>query len=810
MPSITSYDLGSTARISGEMRDFGGYPLDPDVVLFSVKAPSAPTGVTYEYRLHEQLVRDSMGNYHVDLPCAEPGMWYYRWETPGTGQGAKEGQFYVKESVVGTAVMQLPPVQPTPSPAVTPYYIDAIDDFGVDPNGVNPIDDALQAMYSEAAGKPIFFGPGNFRMGRTGKYTTDSTAVFTPGVKIQGAGMGITTFISDIPTGGPALGVDTSITRRVQLDGWFKDFSITPSASDYDNSDAFEMRRGFMYTMERLHIHGFKRDGIRYKSTEGDGDACNTLAHKMLRIEQNRRWGIHLEMDPGFNEVGLIGLEHVFFQYNGLLPPIYNPNTLYAAGTIVTYSATNVYLMSGNILVGGEIRFYRASQLAQAIVPTNTNFWQEIIPGGSMKWKGQMLKLVSTAFVLSQCCGLYIPGGAGLANTVKGEVVTFENGSGRDIAVEGCQSFKIEQLHLYHNVSGPAYPVAVDFDAATAKYGSLPSAVTDIEIQRAYIRFTAESTNVTAFRNNGGVGALPREKIRVRDSMWNNWHPEVGQVRFAGNWVWDIRPGQCEFGCIDLNTAYFRAGPGGNVFPIQRNAAGGEWEMACLDGTVYANGLSYNVGTAGLAGLTTHFMYVADIGNVYTLEPSTVVPVKDPQTGMWVKTGDSTRALVGMFRTDINGKMLPNRPMLTRSWWSPMSVSDRLLAAATYTIPTSGAFAEISNTMRLEALLWAGETFDVTVEGSASTDAANGGVITGIGFDGGNPVASCRGRYPTASTAGIYIPVNCRAIGNGLAMGYHYATPMALCDSAANAYWVGSGVNQSLSIAGTIGLRGLV
>lgn len=70
-----------------------GAPLDPDTVRFKVKPPSGEV-VVYEYETDEELVRDSAGNYHVDVTLDERGLWLHEWE--GVGHGVEYGELMVE------------------------------------------------------------------------------------------------------------------------------------------------------------------------------------------------------------------------------------------------------------------------------------------------------------------------------------------------------------------------------------------------------------------------------------------------------------------------------------------------------------------------------------------------------------------------------------------------------------------------------------------------------------------------------------------------------------------------------------------
>jgi hypothetical protein len=78
-------------------KNAAGTEIDPTGVEFRYTPPSGVT-VGLVYGVDAELVRDSLGNYHVDIDADESGPWYYRWIGAGTGQGAENLQFFVKPS----------------------------------------------------------------------------------------------------------------------------------------------------------------------------------------------------------------------------------------------------------------------------------------------------------------------------------------------------------------------------------------------------------------------------------------------------------------------------------------------------------------------------------------------------------------------------------------------------------------------------------------------------------------------------------------------------------------------------------------
>lgn len=89
------YDKGDVVRVSGAFTNLASAAIDPDVVLFAFRRPDN-TGAIYTYGTDAQLVKDSTGNYHVDLDADQVGTYYYRMYSTGTGKAAEESSFLVE------------------------------------------------------------------------------------------------------------------------------------------------------------------------------------------------------------------------------------------------------------------------------------------------------------------------------------------------------------------------------------------------------------------------------------------------------------------------------------------------------------------------------------------------------------------------------------------------------------------------------------------------------------------------------------------------------------------------------------------
>lgn len=93
-----SYDLGDSVRVTASFADPDtGDAVDPDTVGFKYKDPLGEV-TTLVYGDGARIVKDSTGNYHVDVDANLAGRWYYRFYSTGAGQAATEQAFTVQRS----------------------------------------------------------------------------------------------------------------------------------------------------------------------------------------------------------------------------------------------------------------------------------------------------------------------------------------------------------------------------------------------------------------------------------------------------------------------------------------------------------------------------------------------------------------------------------------------------------------------------------------------------------------------------------------------------------------------------------------
>ena len=93
-----TYYEGELVRVRAIFKTQAGVLIDPNIVNLSHRDPF-PTTRILVYLTDVEVIRDSEGNYHVDIDANLPGLWTYRWWSTGLGQAAVERTFNVTAAV---------------------------------------------------------------------------------------------------------------------------------------------------------------------------------------------------------------------------------------------------------------------------------------------------------------------------------------------------------------------------------------------------------------------------------------------------------------------------------------------------------------------------------------------------------------------------------------------------------------------------------------------------------------------------------------------------------------------------------------
>jgi hypothetical protein len=189
----------------------------------------------------------------------------------------------------------------------------------------------------------------------------------------------------------------------------------------------------------------------------------------------------------------------------------------------------------------------------------------------------------------------------------------------------------------------------------------------------------------------------------------------------------------------------------------------------------------------GLSANTTYNIYAYLDSGVLTLEASATGHAVQAGTGVEIKSGDPSRTLVGMARTNGSTAWVDSATQrLVRSWFnSPAIELESALAASRSTQSTS--YVDInSGELQCGFLVWAGEipvsSFSAFL---SSNQAVNTNAYAAIGFDGTTPEVEL---FTPGTATFANVNLNCGSVvaKPGLSEGYHYVTGLMKIGNASS------------------------
>jgi hypothetical protein len=91
------YDIGDLVRFSVAFADLSGAAADPTSVTVKIKDPAGEEAA-YVHGVDAEVIRDSLGAFHIDLELTAAGPWWQRWEGSGAVTATEEGYVRVRKS----------------------------------------------------------------------------------------------------------------------------------------------------------------------------------------------------------------------------------------------------------------------------------------------------------------------------------------------------------------------------------------------------------------------------------------------------------------------------------------------------------------------------------------------------------------------------------------------------------------------------------------------------------------------------------------------------------------------------------------
>jgi len=220
--------------------------------------------------------------------------------------------------------------------------------------------------------------------------------------------------------------------------------------------------------------------------------------------------------------------------------------------------------------------------------------------------------------------------------------------------------------------------------------------------------------------------------------------------------------------------------------------------------SVFVNG----TGGQNLAASTLYYVYAFSNSGTVTADFSTTTHATSStagNVGVEVKSGDDTRTLVGMIRTNGSSQFADSLTQrFTVSWFNRRLLGTMNVFTANRALATSAAWAEINTEVRVEFITWAEEAVVTNLGGGAFLNVITDQIYIALAFDGTTPE---EGSFVISATLAI-ISVGLGQTKNGLAEGYHYATVLSFAQSG-----TGGGSIHGTATAGkrtglSIGIRG--
>lgn len=207
---------------------------------------------------------------------------------------------------------------------------------------------------------------------------------------------------------------------------------------------------------------------------------------------------------------------------------------------------------------------------------------------------------------------------------------------------------------------------------------------------------------------------------------------------------------------------------------------------------------------SGLTPDTLYFIYAVETaGAVSSLEASTTAPATDTTFGHRIKSGDTTRTLVGQARP-VTGPAWQDTAAqrFVRTWHNRPSVQTTASLTADRTT-ASTSFVEINTEIRNEALLWADEIWSLRSSGYITNNTGATSTLSGIGVD--DAVAEKGVVSYTTPTGDANFASNGSAshVASGLSEGYHYATVVGRV-VAGTGTWEGTTTPEQFTLSSTI------
>jgi hypothetical protein len=97
MWAMNSYPINTLVSIDIVVKTPAGVLIDPSTLTCDVNDPSGTT-TTYTYGVDITFLRNSLGNFTLEVDGNAHGMWFYHPEASGNVEVSGDGYFFIKEA----------------------------------------------------------------------------------------------------------------------------------------------------------------------------------------------------------------------------------------------------------------------------------------------------------------------------------------------------------------------------------------------------------------------------------------------------------------------------------------------------------------------------------------------------------------------------------------------------------------------------------------------------------------------------------------------------------------------------------------
>lgn len=208
------------------------------------------------------------------------------------------------------------------------------------------------------------------------------------------------------------------------------------------------------------------------------------------------------------------------------------------------------------------------------------------------------------------------------------------------------------------------------------------------------------------------------------------------------------------------------------------------------------------VSNSGLSANTTYYVYAYMNAGVMTLEPVTTTRALGTN-GVQIKSGDATRTLVGMVRTNASSQFVDSATQVFCLNWFNRQLKRGIATLLTDVLFTNTTAGEITSGLRVEFLTWnddGGTDGGITQATGRISNNTQGGASTMSLYIDGAPFGALQ-EMQISGTTMLRMPFVSPSLGNGLSEGYHLATLYGYTSSGSQTTLVG-GANNIVQVRG--------